>query len=122
MPSPRQAGFARRHLFLRRGRTCKRTTSDREISGCVGEQVERNRDGSIRRIVPRPMNEEEKAAAEEKKRRAEREATEQRIERRKDEDLLRRYPDMAALEKARQVALAPALTAIRVSDERNLDC
>ena len=96
-------------------------TSDREIAGCVGDQVERNRDGSFKRIVPRSLNEEEKLAEEEKKRRIEREATERRVEQRKDEDLLRRYPDAAALERARQVALAPSLAAIRISDERNQD-
>ena len=99
----------------------KPMTSDREIVGCVGDQVERNRDGSFKRIVPRSLTEDEKAAAEERKRRAEREATERRIEQRKDEDLLRRYPDVAALERARQVAVAPTLAAIQISDERNQD-
>ena len=99
----------------------KPITSDREIVGCVGDQVERNRDGSFKRIVPRSLTEDEKAAAEEKKRRAEREATERRVEQRKDDDLLRRYPDVAALEKARQVAVAPSLAAIKISDERNQD-
>ena len=99
----------------------KPITSDREIVGCFGDQVERNRDGSFKRIVPRSQTEDEKAAAEEKKRRAEREATERRVEQRKDEDLLRRYPDVAALEKARQVAVAPTLAAIKISDERNQD-
>jgi hypothetical protein len=99
----------------------KPITSDREIVGCVGDQVERNRDGSFKRIVPRSLNEDEKSAEDERKRRAEREATERRIEQRKDEDLLRRYPDVAALEKARQVAVAPSLAAIKISDERNQD-
>jgi hypothetical protein len=96
-------------------------TGDRELTGCVGEQTERNRDGSFRRIVPKPMTEDEKAAEDEKRRRLEREATEKRIEQRKDEGLLRLYPDTAALEKARQQALAPMVTAIRLSDERNDD-
>ena len=96
----------------------KPITSDREIVGCVGEQVERNRDGSFKRIVPRSQTEDEKAADEERRRRIEREATERRIEQRKDEDLLRRYPDVAALERARQIALAPTLAATRLSDER----
>jgi len=97
----------------------KRIQQDREIVGCVGEQVERNRDGSFKRVVPRSLTEEEKQAEEDKARRLEREATEQRIAQRKDEDLLRRYPDVAALERARQIALAPALAAIRHSEERN---
>ncbi len=99
----------------------KKMTSDREISGCVGEQVERNRDGSFKRVVPRPQTEDERAAAEEKKRRLEREATERRIEQRKDEDLLRRYPDVAALERAREAAVAATMASIRASDERNQD-
>ena len=94
-------------------------TGDRELTDCVGEQTERNRDGSLRRIVPKPQTEDEKAADEEKRRRLEREATEKRVEQRKDEGLLRLYPDAAALEKARQQALAPTLSAIRVSDERS---
>jgi len=94
-------------------------TGDRELSGCVGEQIERNRDGSFKRIVPRSQTEDERAADEEKKRRIEREATERRIEQRKDEGLLRLYPDVAALEKARQAALAPTVAAMRISDERN---
>ena len=96
----------------------KPITSDREIVGCVGDQVERNRDGSFKRIVPRSQTEDDKAADEERRRRIEREATERRIEQRKDEDLLRRYPDVAALERARQIALAPTLAATRLSDER----
>ena len=99
----------------------KPITSDREIVGCVGEQVEVNRDGSRKRIVPRQLTDEEKAAAEERKREKEREAAERRIEQRRNDDLLRRYPDVAALEKARQVAVAPTLAAIRISDERNQD-
>jgi len=99
----------------------KPMTSDREIVGCVGEQVERNRDGSFKRVVPRSQTEDEKAADEERRRRAEREATERRIEQRKDEGLLRQYPDVAALERARQVAVAPTLAAIKISDERNQD-
>ena len=84
----------------------KPITSDREIVGCVGEQVERNRDGSFKRVVPRSQTEDEKAA-------------ERRVEQRKDEDLLRRYPDVPALERARQAALAPTLATIRISEERN---
>jgi hypothetical protein len=95
--------------------------SDRQIVGCVGDQFERNHDGSIKRIVPRSQTEDEKAAAEERKRLAEREATERRIQQRKDEDLLRRYPDVAALERARQVAVAPTLATIKISDERHHD-
>src|SRR4029077_7397337 len=89
-----------------------------EIVGCVGEQVERKRDGSFKRMVPRSQTEDEKAADEERRRRIEREATERRVEQRKDEDLLRRYPDVPALERARQIALAPTLAATRLSDER----
>jgi hypothetical protein len=96
-------------------------TGDRELSGCVGEQTERNRDGSFRRIVPKAQTEDEKAADEEKRRKLEREATERRIEQRKDEGLLRLYPDAAALERSRQQALAPTLTAISHSDERNAE-
>ena len=93
-------------------------TGDRELTGCVGEQTERNRDGSFRRIVPKPQTEDEKAADDEKRRRLEREATEKRIEQRKDDGLLRLYPDTAALEKARQQALAPTVSAISHSNER----
>jgi hypothetical protein len=96
-------------------------TGDRELSGCVGEQTERNRDGSFRRIVPKAQTEDEKAADEEKRRKLEREATERRIEQRKDEGLLRLYPDAAALERSRQQALAPTLAAISHSDERNAE-
>ena len=96
-------------------------TGDRELSGCAGDQTERNRDGSFRRIVPKPQTEDEKAADEEKRRRLEREATEKRIEQRKDDGLLRLYPDAAALEKSRQQALAPTLAAIAHSDERYED-
>jgi hypothetical protein len=94
-------------------------TGDRELSGCATEQTERNRDGSFRRIVPKSQTEDEKAAEEEKRRQREREATERRIEQRKDEGLMRLYPDTAALEKARQQALAPTVTAIKISDDRN---
>lgn len=92
--------------------------SDREISGCVGEQWELGNDGARKRLVPLHLSPEEEAAAEEKRRKDEAEATERKIRQRNEERLLKLYPNQAALEAARQNELATTRASITVIEAR----
>ncbi|MCE9657010.1 MAG: hypothetical protein K8R60_00495 [Burkholderiales bacterium] len=95
--------------------------SDRELSGCVGEQWELNTDGSRKRLVPLHLSPEEEAAAEEKRRKDEAEATERKIRQRNEERLLKLYPNQAALEAARQNELAATRASITLIEGRIAD-
>jgi hypothetical protein len=95
--------------------------SDRELSGCVGEQWELNADGSRRRLVPLHLSPEEEAAAEEKRRKDEAEATERKIRQRNEDRLLKLYPNPAALEAARQNELAATAASITLIESRIVD-
>ena len=106
-------------IFSCKGPKGQAVTSDREIVGCVGDQLERNRDGSFKRIVPPPRTEDEKAADEEKQRLEEQKRTTLRIQQRKEEALLRLYPDIDALEKARLRELASTALAMKAVEARN---
>lgn len=108
-------------IFTCKGPRGEALTSDREITGCAGEQIERNRDGSLKRIVPPPKTEDEKAADEERLRLSEQQRMEQRVQRRKENALQRLYPDQDTLQKARQRELAPTVAAIQVAQSRTQD-
>jgi hypothetical protein len=95
--------------------------SDRELSGCVGEQWELNADGSRRRLVPLHLSPEEEAAAEDKRRKDEAEATERKIRQRNEDRLLKLYPNPAALETARQSELAATRASIKLIEARIVD-
>ncbi len=84
----------------------KRHTSDRPIPECLDrEQRLLNRDGSERRTVPPRMNAEERALAEERKRLQEQAAAAQKDAVRRDRNLMLRFPNEAAHNKARESAL-----------------
>jgi hypothetical protein len=97
-----------------------RLTSDRPIPECLDqEQRLLNKDGSQRSVVPPRMNAEERAAAEERQRqRALREAAQKDAVRR-DRNLMLRFPDQAAHDKARASALDDLQRGIEAS-ERHL--
>lgn len=83
-------------------------TRDRLMTDCVGEQYFVNPDGSNNRVVPRPPTEEEREEAERKQREAEAARRAQQVQTRADLALLKRYPDKAAHDQARQAALDSA--------------
>lgn len=97
----------------------KRLTSDRPISECLDrEQRVLNQDGSLRRMLPASLTPDERAALEEADRRKVAEASGKRDAIRRDRNLLSRYPNDAAHQKAREAALDDVRKAARSSEER----
>jgi hypothetical protein len=92
--------------------------ADRPMTDCSGEQYQMNPDGSIYRVVPRPLTEEEREEVERKQREEEAARRAQQVEARADLALLKRYPDKAAHDLARKEALDSARADIRASDAR----
>lgn len=97
----------------------RRHTSDRPIPECLDrEQRVLNRDGSQRQVVPPRMNAEERAAEEERQRqRAQAEAARKDAIRR-DRNLVMRYPNEAAHQRARESALDDLRRAIASSERQ----
>ena len=97
----------------------KRLTSDRPISECLDrEQRVLNQDGSLRRMLPASLTPDERSAVEEADRRRVAEATGKRDAIRRDRNLLSRYPNDAAHQKAREAALDDVRKAARSSESR----
>ena len=100
----------------------KRHTADRPIPECLDrEQRLLNRDGSERRTVPPRMNAEERSLAEERKRLQEQSAAAQKDAVRRDRNLMLRFPDEAAHNKAREAALDDLRRGIAGSERRLKD-
>ena len=97
----------------------KRHTADRPIAECLDrEQRLLNRDGSQRATVPPRMNAEERALAEERKRLQEQSFAAQKDAVRRDRNLMMRFPDEAAHDKAREGALDDLRRGIGASEVR----
>lgn len=97
----------------------KRLTSDRPIPECVArEQRELNADGSVKRIVPPTLTADERAEAEARERAAALEAISQRDAIKRDRNLLIRFPNEAAHNKAREAALDDIRKAVQISERR----
>ncbi|HEX2010278.1 MAG TPA: hypothetical protein VJN44_05000 [Roseateles sp.] len=97
----------------------RRLTSDRLIAECNNrEQRILNADGSLRAIVPPAMSPEERAAYEAKERKAalERAALQDGV--RRDRNLMQRYRDAAAHQRARDTALDDVTKAMQLSEKR----
>jgi hypothetical protein len=100
----------------------RKLTSDRLIPECMTrEQRVLNRDGSLRRIIPPSLTAEERVQAEAKEKRAAEEREAQKEAVRRDRNLLSRYPDAAAHEKAREAAIDDMRTATKNSEQRLRD-
>ncbi|WP_245932619.1 hypothetical protein [Aquabacterium olei] len=97
----------------------RRYTSDRPIPECLDrEQRVLNRDGSQRQVLPPRMNAEERAAEEERQRqRAQAEAARKDAIRR-DRNLVLRYPNEGAHQRAREGALDDLRKAIASSERQ----
>ena len=97
----------------------RRLTSDRPIPECqTREQRLLNSDGSVRRMVPPAMSPEEQASAEQRRRAEEVQRSAQQDAVRRDRNLLQRYADQAAHQKAREAALDGVREAMRQSEKR----
>jgi hypothetical protein len=97
----------------------KRRTSDRPIPECNDrEQRELNSDGSLRRVLPPTMTQDERAAAEARDQQAALAAANRREAIRRDRNLLMRFPNKAAHDKARNAALEDVRKALQASEAR----
>lgn len=97
----------------------RRLTSDRPIVECIGrEQRLLNRDGSVRKVLPPTMTAEERAQFEEQERRRAAERRTQRDITRRDQNLMQRYPNEAAHQRARGAALEDVRQAVRRTEAR----
>ncbi|WP_140634773.1 DUF4124 domain-containing protein [Methylibium rhizosphaerae] len=97
----------------------RKLTSDRPILECLDrEQRVLNKDGSQRQTLPPSMTADERAAVEEAERRkaAERVARQDAI--RRDRNLLNRFPNLAAHNRAREAALDDVRKAVKASEQR----
>lgn len=97
----------------------RKLTSDRPIPECSGkEQRVLNRDGSLREIKPPTLTPEERAEVEARERRAAEQRMAQNEAVRRDRNLMYRFPNEAAHQKAREAALENVQLAIRSSEAR----
>ena len=97
----------------------RRLTSDRPIPECqTREQRLLNSDGSVRKMVPPAMSPEEQAAADQRKRAEEVQRAAQQDAIRRDRNLLQRYADQAAHQRAREAALDDVREAMQQSEKR----
>jgi hypothetical protein len=97
-------------------------TSDRLIGECMDrEQRVLSRDGTLLRIVPPSLTADERAEKEARERKlaAEREAKMEAV--RRDRNLMQRFPNVAAHQKAREQALEVTQFAITQSEARLAD-
>jgi len=92
----------------------KPRTSDRPIRECADrQQIEKNPDGSTRRIVPPAQTDEERAAAAEREAKEAARLADQKTKARTESNLLRRYPDENAHDRARRAALDTVRASMR---------
>lgn len=97
----------------------RRLTSDRPIAECSArEQRMLNPDGSLQRVVPPTLTAEERAVKDARDRQAEIDRLAHLDAIRRDRNLMARYPDEAAHDKAREAALDTVRLAIHASQER----
>lgn len=97
----------------------RRLTSDRPIAECNDrEQRLLGRDGTVLRVVPPSLTADERSAREAAEQRAAAERAAQTEVARMDRNLLRRYPNEAAHNKARASALGDVQTALAGSKKR----
>ncbi len=99
----------------------RRLTSDRPIPACTDrEQRILNSDGSLRDILPPTLTPEERMAQEARERELAAERAARQDARRRDRNLLMRYPNEAAHRKARIEALDDVRQAVQLSERRLL--
>lgn len=97
----------------------RRLTSDRPIPACTHkEQRILNRDGSLKDVLPPTLTAEERAAQEARERAAAEARAAQADAVRRDRNLIVRFPDKDAHDKARNAALDTVKLAIRASELR----
>jgi hypothetical protein len=94
-------------------------TADRPIRECEDrEQIEKNPDGSTRRIVPRAQTDDERAAATERERVQAADRAAEKTKARTEGNLLRRYPNEEVHERSRRAALDSVRASMRANAAR----
>jgi hypothetical protein len=94
----------------------RKLTSDRPIPDCVSrEQRVLNKDGSVQRILPPTLTAEERTEREAAQRKADLARAAQADAVRRDRNLVARFPNEAAHNKAREAALDTVRLAIRAT-------
>ena len=97
----------------------RRLTADRPIAECVHkEQQILNRDGSLRAVVPPTLTAEERADKEARERQSAELRTAQLDAVRRDRNLIARYPNEAAHNRAREAAADSVRVAIKATEQR----
>ena len=97
----------------------RRLTADRPIAECAHkEQTLLNRDGSVRAVLPATLTAEERAAKEAREREAAEARSAQGDAVRRDRNLMIRYPDEAAHNRAREGAADTVRLAIKATEIR----
>ena len=97
----------------------RRITADRPIPACIDrEQQVLNRDGSLRAILPPTLTAEERAEREARDRAAAEARAAQADAVRRDRNLMARYPNEAAHNRAREAALDTVRLAMRATEVR----
>lgn len=100
----------------------KKLTSDRPIAECsTREQRVLNPDGSVRRIVPPTMTADERAEQEARERKVAAERAQLQDAVRRDRNLMVRFPNEAAHNKARHASLDDVRAALQRSERRLAD-
>jgi hypothetical protein len=100
----------------------KRLTSDRPIAECLDrEQRVLNKDGSLRMVMPPSLTSDERAALEDSERRKIQERANRQDAIRRDRNLLVRFPNEEAHDRARDAALSPVLSAVQSSEQRLIE-
>lgn len=99
--------------------TGKKHTSDRPIAECATrDQRLLNADGSVRQILPPTPTADERAEQEQRERQAAAERAQQQDAIRRDRNLVTRFPNEAAHNKARAAALDDVRNAVALSEKR----
>ena len=97
----------------------KKITSDRPIADCASrEQRELNPDGSVRRVVPPTPTLEERSAIEAREVEQAADRARQREAILRDRNLMARFPNQAAHQKAREAALEDVRKSVVTSESR----
>jgi hypothetical protein len=94
-----------------------RRTSDRPFTDCQ-EQSELRRDGAVKQRIRPELNEDERQAVEAQRRKDESALREAQARKRQEQNLLIRFPNEAAHERARQIEVGEVRKAIRLHGNR----
>lgn len=100
----------------------RRLTADRPIPECLSkEQRLLNADGSLKDVRPPSLTPQERADQEARERKVAQERANRAEALRRDRNLLQRYPNVDAHERAREVALQPVRKAHALTEQRMIE-